>query len=543
MDRLSISFKNFITPSFWKSRVKTTSADAAPQRAVGNGDNHDGLFLDAIHAEHDGATPYGSSRWSLSNLRQVIRSRLDPRERRTDGNFATGFAAITRTPQDLFNLSTSNGQVLRRSQAEIETHVLLESQFRHATFNLPGRAPAPDSGDAIDLATALQPAASALQPAVPVAAHMASGSGRMPQPHDRLPVPATPATLPRHPSQRTGHSIPALQVQRPATEERPLIDLSSPTRTSRLDDDAMFAPGPSAQSTNAGASTSQPTIDRQSPWGIADPGPQAGPPATQFCAMFEEDRMQNHLYIFKSDTIDMSVVDKRFLGESHQLKGISGATGNCWLRSGWTAAILQHRYDEPGKGLVEHLKAKLGPDYFEDVETIGRIVEAARNDGIRSVMTSSEGASLADNLDKESTLKLPGRDVDTSGLEGDAICNRLTYALLKNAGLSDAELKKYVIEGTHGEIPHIATLMRELDSDLLIYGRTIAWDQAKAKGSFQHETSSLTLCARPGSPLASLTIADGQSPTDAFLNQTDCIAVFVNQGRHHNLCIPAHDLI
>ena len=395
----------------------------------------------------------------------------------------------------------------------------------------------------LDIATARQAVASASQPAAPVRADMASGSGRMPQPHSRLPVPAAQATLPRHPVQQTGRSIPGLQVQRPPAGAPPLIDLSSPTRASRADDDAMFAAGPSARSTGAGASTSQPTIARQSPWGIAEPGPQAGPPATQFCAVFEEDRMQNHLYTFKSDTVDMSVVDKRFLSESHQLKGISGANGNCWLRSGWTAAILQHRYDEPGKGLVEHLKAKLGPDYFEDVETIGRMIDAARDEGIRSVMTSARGASREQNLEMESTLKLPGKDADTSGMEAEAICTRLTYALLKNAGFSDAELEKYVIEETHGEIRHLATLMRELDSDLLIYGRTIAWDHATAKGSFQHETSSLTLCARPGSPLASLTIAEGQSPTEAILNQSDRIAVFVNQGSHHNLCIPTHDLI
>lgn len=445
---------------------------------------NDSLFLDAIyehptnHAFRNRSRPFGSSRSALKKLGKLIEKKLSG-----DGSQVmaapklTGFTAIQRDQGGLYRLNATNHQELTRTKAEMELHILLQSQVRYASAYVNGGAQTVDFGDSVTMTEAR-------------AGRDSSMSRQAAQASTRQPAPSAPPS-------------PAATV--------------------------VNAPG-SAAATATGRAAS------------GNPFPSPDP---AFRARFEEDQQGNRIHNFTSETIDMETVDRMLMSTSHIVKGISGANGNCWLRSGWLNALVTHKNRSAGQELEALLREKLGPEYDDDARKVREMAGAFHRDGIQTVVTGMEFANKRADFETESYLKLPAEDSLCSGAdsEGEAVCTRLTGALLRRAGVSEEDLDKYIVQSNFGEHWLLNTLLRELDCDSIVYGRQVEWNDASASAVFRPDWSLLAISARPDSRLENLPIFPGQSCTDALLNELDTPPVQLHKGAHFNLCIAHTSLL
>lgn len=447
---------------------------------------NDSLFLDAIY-EHptndqfrNRSRPFGTSGSALKTLGKLIEKKLSADGAPvTENPSSTSFAAIQHLPGGLYRLNATNNQTLKRTKAEIELHILLQSQVRYASGFANGSAQTADFGDSISMNEA----------------RMAIGSSM---------------------------SRPSVQ---PSTR-RPASNAPPPS------------PPAAAPVVNAPASAAAT---------VAGPAPSGNPfpsPDPAFRARFEEDEYGNRIHSFTSETIDMETVDRMLTSTSHIVKGISGANGNCWLRVGWLTALTVHKGRSEGQELETLLRSKLGPDCYDDARKVREMVAAFKQRGLQEVVTGMELANKKADFASDSFLKLPGEASDAGNdSEGEAVCTRLTGALLRHAGVSEADIDRYIVQSNFGEHCHLNILLRELECDSIVFGKQYEWNDASATARFRPEHSVIAISARPESRLANLQIYPGQSCTDALLNELDTPPYAVHKGAHFDFGIANTSII
>lgn len=467
-------------------------------RSIDHGAGNDALFLDAIYEHPDNKglreqpRPFGTPRSALRKLGKIISRKLSRNDSSMNTSFqTTSFAAIHREPSGLFRLNTENNQSLIRDRKEMELHILLQSQFRYASgFGTDGGHQL-DHGDSVSF----------------LEAH--GGVARtMPE---QAPRPSRPRRAP---------TAAAPRVENTASFGSALV-------------------GTAAESVDGGPVNSTAESVDSAPLDGFMPSPD---PA--FRARFEEDQYGNRVHTFTHETIDMEAVDQMLLSTSHIVKGISSANGNCWLRAGWLAALTKHMGRSEGEELEALLRDKLGPGFYDDARKVREMAAAFKRDGIQEIVTGMELANRNADFEKESYLKVPGENNLPSGAdsEGEAVCTRLTGALLRHAGVSEADIDRYIVQSNFGEHCHLNTLLRELDCDSIVFGRQVEWNDASATARFRPDWSVLAISARPGSRLENPRIHPGQSCTNALLNELDTPPIFLHKGAHFNLCIPKASL-
>ena len=383
----------------------------------------------------------------------------------------------------------------------MELHILLQSQHRHASQLSKVNSGRLDNGDSLSLVEALGGAAPRTAPA--------------PRPTSRSP--ARPAALSVPTPVLSGKATPASVG--PSRSTAPNAAAGAPA--------VNFSHG----SPPAGSSSAGPT-----------PRGYAQFPDRAFHARYEQDMYGNRIDTYTAETIDMETIDRMLTSTSHTVKGISGAIGNCWLRAGWLAAIGTHVSRSNGQELETLLKNKLGPDFYDDARKVGEMATACRRSGIQEIVTGMELANRNADFESASCLKMPGVNNDIQGHEGEAVCTRLTYALLRNAGMSEVDLDKYIAQSNFGEHCHINTLLRELECDSIVLGKQFEWSDASATARFRPDRSLLAISARPGSRLANIRVEAGQSCTDALLSELDTSFVLLHKGAHYELCYPKSSL-
>ena len=473
-----------------RSAFSSSSADLIPPAKNSSSSSsrtgNDSLFLDAIyehptnHNFRNKSRPFGSSRSALKKLGKLIENKLSGHGEPVVANSTlTGFAAIHREQGGLYRLNATNDQTLTRTRAEMELHILLQSQARYASEFANGGVATADFGDSVSMREA----------------RSVTGS-------------------------RTSRQAAQPFAGPPAAKTRPPLPIA-------------------ARVVNVSASAAATATERAA---SGHPFPSPDP---AFQARFEEDQCGNRIHSFTSETIDMQTVDRMLTSTSHIVKGLSGANGNCWIRSGWLNALVTHKNRSAGQELEALLRDKLGPEYYDDARKVREMAAAFKRDGIQTVATGMELANKKADFETESYLKLPEENSLGSGAEseGEAICTRLTGALLRRAGVSEADLDKYIVQPNFGEHWLLNTLLRELDCDSIVYGRQVEWNDASATAAFRPDWSLLAISARPGSRLENLPIFPGQSCTDALLNELDTPSVQLHKGAHFNLCIAHTSLL
>lgn len=180
---------------------------------------------------------------------------------------------------------------------------------------------------------------------------------------------------------------------------------------------------------------------------------------------------------FSDGIIDMEKVRGRLLGgdDHSNKKDMSAERNNCWWRDGVLQTICQFEPDD----LRTKLGGKLGNTFTTDIDTLCKMGEAARAGRLSDILTGMEGKSLAAGLKVPSRLKCAGvADADDEG-DGETACKNVVRGLLKIAGMEEIEINsKFDIEGQiHGTEDDIIKILKQLDGTYVgvNWGREFLW--------------------------------------------------------------------
>jgi len=261
-------------------------------------------------------------------------------------------------------------------------------------------------------------------------------------------------------------------------------------------------------------------------------------PSSDFGPTTCEDRWGTQMKIFNNLNIDTEIVEKR-LGYSHGLKAISGAGNDCWWRSAFAAAIIQHSV-EPER-LADTLKGlELGSEYDQDVKNIVAMAQATKDKGITEIFGSLTHAHRNHDLALESRLKMPeeherqdeqGQIIESAGENS---CKRLASALLLKKGFDHTEIAGAVFGSEPAEQELVSGLLRALKTDVVIFNTPWA-----GPGVPSYPNSTLSICAQPGTFLDRIKVEPNrEAQTESVIRELDeCPVLRINSG-HYNLHIP-----
>lgn len=119
-----------VVASAFRGNASLAQGDMADQKS-GAADATNHVLYDSIYGRiFEDESVYGSNRSTISKLRRMLSQALGAGPGHINGAHETQFANITVTPDKEYFLKLQNGDVVTRSEDEIELHVLLQSQVR-----------------------------------------------------------------------------------------------------------------------------------------------------------------------------------------------------------------------------------------------------------------------------------------------------------------------------------------------------------------------------------------------------------------------------
>lgn len=202
-----------------------------------------------------------------------------------------------------------------------------------------------------------------------------------------------------------------------------------------------------------------------------EPVQRALPNGVEVSIRNENTPSAHKIYTFTEERLNMDEFNKALHCPWRSVKSVSREGNNSWWRAGWMSmVVLESMMIRPANSIESKIVAAIGEQYRTDAQTITAMIESTRRSNIFSVIT--QGTSEPGKNEYSTECRLGASGGDAAGCDHvEQALQRLSAALLKKAGIDNAEIERTVYGVEEGNDNLLASLFEQIKTELLIFAR------------------------------------------------------------------------